>query len=177
MGNSDRKGQLGVNEQRVKATPGQVRGPARVTDSERRFFGSIRTGWSIQRRVAAVLATGALLALMGCTTPIHGAAPKGKSTGLPFTDQSVPALYAQDLVARVNAERAARSSASVPIPDLQVDPGLEAEAQAWSAQIAASGTVADPTLPACTGGNQVGALPAHSGNSGYGFSPGGGSHR
>ncbi len=64
---------------------------------------------------------------------------------------------------------------SCPYPDLQVDPGLEAEAQAWSAQIAASGTVADPTLPPCTGGNQVCALAANSGNSGYGFWPGDGS--
>jgi len=175
MGESDRKGQLGVNEQRVKAAPGQVRGPARVIDSEGRRIGSIGAGWSTGRRVAAVLATGALVALMGCSTPIHGAAPKGRSTGLPFTAQSVGALYGQDLVARVNAERAARSSPSAPIPDLQVDPGLEAEAEAWSSQIASSGTVADPTLPPCTGGNQVCALAANSGNSGYGFWPGDGS--
>ena len=159
----------------MQAAPGQVRGAARVGDAHRRLIGSIRTHRSIRRRVAAVAATGALLALMGCSTPINGAAPKGKSTDLPFTAPSVGALYAQDLVARVNAERAARSSSAVPIPQLQVDPGLEAEAEAWSAQIAASGTVADPTLPPCTGGNQVCALAANSGNSGYGFWPGDGS--
>jgi hypothetical protein len=126
--------------------------------------------------VAAVVAAGSLLTLMGCSAQLHDATPKGRSTALPFSDATVEALYAQDLVARVNAERAARSTPSVPVPQLEVDPGLQADAQAWSAQLAASGTVTDPTLPPCTGdGTEVCALAANSGDSGNGFWPGDGS--
>ncbi len=85
-------------------------------------------------------------------------------------------LYAQDLVARVNAERAARSTSAVPIPQLQVNTQLQADAQAWSAHLAATGTVADPTLPPCSQqAAQVCVLAANSGDTGYGFWPGDGS--
>ncbi len=88
----------------------------------------------------------------------------------------VQALYAQDLTARINAERGARNSAAAPIPQLTVDPGLQAYAQAWSAHIAAAGVVADPSLPPCTSAStQVCALAANSGNTGYGYWPGDGS--
>jgi hypothetical protein len=131
------------------------------------------------RRVGAVVAAGSLLTLMGCTTALHDAtakSPKGRSTDLPYTAPSVETLYSEDLVARVNAERAARSTSTVPIPQLQVDPGLQAEAQAWSAQIASSGVVTDPALSPCSGdGSEVCALAANSGNSGSGFWPGDGS--
>jgi hypothetical protein len=88
----------------------------------------------------------------------------------------VESLYAQDLVARINAERAARSTPLVAVPQLQVDLQLQAEAQAWSAQIAATGHVVDPTLPPCSATtSQVCVLAANSGDSGYGFWPGDGS--
>ena len=74
--------------------------------------------------------------------------------GVEATDQAVAAttvgvpavqdLYAQDLVSRINAERAARLSFGLVIPALQVDPGLAAYAQAWSAHLASTGVVADP---------------------------------
>ena len=101
------------------------------------------------------------------------------STPHATASQSVPAvesLYAQDLVARINAERSVRSTAAVPIPQLQVNAQLQADAQAWSQQIAATGTVTDPTLPPCSEqANQVCVLAANSGNTGYGFWPGDGS--
>ncbi len=94
----------------------------------------------------------------------------------------VESLYAQDLVARINAERAGRSSATIPVPQLQVDPNLSAMAQSWSAQIAASGVVQDPNLPACAGpggsapsAGQVCIFAANSGSTGSGFWPGDGS--
>jgi len=128
--------------------------------------------------MTAMVATGAvLLALTGCSTPLHNASPSARGTVTAF--QSAPgveALYAQDLVARINAERAARNSPGVPIPQLQVDAGLQADAQAWSAHLAATGTVVDPSLPACNGpANQVCVFAANSGNTGFGFWPGDGS--
>ncbi len=67
-------------------------------------------------------------------------------------------------------------TAGAPVPRLQVDPGLTADAQAWSAHLAASGSVADPTLPPCGGAaNQVCVFAANSGNTGYGYWPGDGS--
>ena len=84
-------------------------------------------------------------------------------------------LYAQDLVARINAEPAARSSAGVPVPQLAVDPQLQADAQAWSAHLAAIGSVQDPSLPPCNEqANQVCVLAATSGDTGYGYWPGDG---
>jgi hypothetical protein len=89
---------------------------------------------------------------------------------------AVETLYSADMVARINAERAARSTAQVPLPQLQVDPGLEASAQAWSTYIASIGTVEDPSLPGCNGSvSQVCVFAANSGDTGYGFWPGDGS--
>ena len=91
---------------------------------------------------------------------------------VPNTVAGIQSLYASDLVARINAERAARSS----IPQLSVDPGLAADAQAWSAHLAATGTVQDPSLPSCTGpATQVCVFAANSGSTGYGYWPGDGS--
>ncbi len=94
----------------------------------------------------------------------------------------VQALYAEDLVARINAERAARSTSAIPIPQLQVNQSLQADAQAWSAHLAAVGTVSDPSLPACIGpggapppAGQQCVLAANSASTGYGFWPGDGS--
>ena len=85
-------------------------------------------------------------------------------------------LYSEDMVARINAERAARSTSAVPIPQLAVNNQLQADAQAWSQDIAASGTVTDPSLPPCSQqANQVCVMAANSGDTGYGFWPGDGS--
>jgi hypothetical protein len=95
-----------------------------------------------------------------------------------MTLDAVQSLYAQDLVARVNAERAARNSALQPIPALAVDPGLASVAQAWSTQLASTGQVEDPSLTSC-GPNptpgQICELAGNSGDSGTGFWPGDGS--
>ena len=91
---------------------------------------------------------------------------------------TVQALYSQDLLARTNAERAARNSATQPIPALAVDPGLAAEAQSWSAQLASAGAVQDPTLAGCGSAptaEQVCELASNSGNSGNDPWPGDGS--
>jgi len=113
--------------------------------------------WSLRstfRRVGVVVATGALLTLMGCSSALHDSsssprAPKGReSSSLPMSLPAVETLYSADMVARINAERAARSTAQVPLPQLQVDPGLEASAQAWSTYIASvSYTHLPPTAP------------------------------
>ncbi len=88
----------------------------------------------------------------------------------------VQALYAQDLVSRINAERAARASFGVTVPALQVDPSLAAYAQGWSAHLAASGTVADPPLSSCSGpATQLCIMAANSGSTGNGYWPGDGS--
>jgi hypothetical protein len=123
------------------------------------------------------VAVAALLTLVGCSAPLHDASSGPKATPTAFQDvPSVEALYAQDMVARINAERAERNSTAVPIPQLQVDGGLQAEAQAWSAHLAATGTVVDPSLPPCGQvANQVCVLAANSGDTGYGFWPGDGS--
>jgi hypothetical protein len=153
-------------------------------------------------RLGPVAAVAALVVLLGCTlvgctsqandasgagkarivnptvnpTNNKSGTAKGKTTGLGAVVPGVENVYAEDLVARINAERAARSSAGVPVPQLQVDPQIQAEAQAWSAQMASTGTVQDPTLPACDEvAAQVCVLAANSGDTGYGFWPGDGS--
>jgi len=89
---------------------------------------------------------------------------------------AVQSLYAQDLVARINAERAARDTLMVAVPPLQVDPGLAAYAQAWSSHLAATGVVADPSLTPCSGpATQMCILAANSGDTGNGAWPGDGS--
>ena len=61
-------------------------------------------------------------------------------------------------------------------PNFRSTRQLQADAQAWSAHMAATGSVADPTLPPCDEqANQVCVLAANSGNTGYGFWPGDGS--
>jgi hypothetical protein len=126
---------------------------------------------------------GLLVLAAGAATPsVVRSTPH--ATALPFTGglPAVESLYAADLVARINAERAARSSPSVPIPSVAVDPGLAAEAQSWSAYIASQNIVEDPPLTQCTGPGgsipspgQVCSFAANSGDSGYGFWPGDGS--
>jgi hypothetical protein len=129
-----------------------------------------------------VAALGSLLTVFGCSNSLQGG-PASPSASLPIgratanqTLAGVQYLYAQDMVARVNAERAARSTGSAPVPQLQVDASLQAQAQEWSAHLASTGTVADPSLSTCNGSqNQVCAFAANSGASGYGFWPGDGS--
>jgi uncharacterized protein YkwD len=127
--------------------------------------------------VAAVVV--ALAAALGLsTTAAVVAASPASATTVPGGVAGVEALYAADLVSRINAERAARNSAATPIPQLQVDPSLQTHAQLWSAHIAATGVVQDPTLTSCNasgGANQVCILAANSGDSGSGFWPGDGS--
>jgi len=94
---------------------------------------------------------------------------------------TVQSLYGQDLLARMNAERAARGPAAA-VPPLAVDTGLAAAAQSWSAHLAATGVVADPAIAPCTGPGggqpapgQLCELAANAGSSGSGFWPGDGS--
>jgi uncharacterized protein YkwD len=128
--------------------------------------------------VRALAAVAVLLGLFGSSAIIRGASanPVGGTSSTSPSLAQVQDMYAQDLVDRINAERAARSNAQVPIPQLQVNSSLAADAQAWANQIAASGAVSDPTLPPCPEqSDQVCALAANSGDSGYGFWPGDGS--
>src|SRR5664280_1804846 len=89
--------------------------------------------------VAAILLTGGLSIVQDAVTPGSAAAAV---TALDVA--GVQSLYTDDLVLRLNAERAARSNSAVPVPQLQVDPSLQADAQAWSAHLAAVGVVSDP---------------------------------
>ncbi len=129
------------------------------------------------------LAVGLLVLGAGAVTPSFVRSTPHASALVPAGGVAgVESLYAADLIARINAERAARSSASVPVPALAVDPGLEQAAQLWSAHLASVGSIADPPLGGCTGPGgsspspgQVCVLAANSGNTGYGFWPGDGS--
>ena len=128
--------------------------------------------------VASVLAA-ALLAVVGFPASIGlvAVSPASAATD-PGGVAGVEVLYAQDLVARINAERGARNTPGAPVPQMQVDGSLQAYAQSWSAHIAATGVVADPPLPPCDpsgGPAQTCILAANSGNSGSGFWPGDGS--
>jgi len=108
----------------------------------------------------------------------HVALPRpGVAAVTPSLD-AVQSLYAQDLVARTNAERAARNSTVQPVPQLAVDPGLATQAQAWSAQLAATGQVQDPPLSACgpsPSAGQICEMAGNAGVSGNGFWSGDGS--
>jgi len=120
----------------------------------------------------------AVLPVTAVLAPAGPLAATGAAAATPHDLGSVEALYAADLTARVNAERAARTSAVQPVPALQVDPGLQAGAQAWADHIASMGTVADPPLAGC-GANPSAStlcvLAANSGASGNGYWPGDGS--
>ncbi len=124
--------------------------------------------------LAVVLTVAGTVTAVSWSTPGRASATTTATT--PPTVSGVESLYAQDLVARINAERAVRATPSAPIPQLQVDAGLQAYAQAWSAHIASVGVVADPSLPPCSSASTgVCVLAANSGNTGYGFWPGDGS--
>ena len=143
--------------------------------------GPVPTGrdrqWS-GRTLWAVCAAGAVGTLMAGLFLVPSSSPRtGRTASGPSID-TVQALYSQDLLARINAERAARNSASQPIPAVAVDAVLAAAAQSWSAHLASTGVVLDPALAGCgpaPSAEQVCALAANSGNSGNGFWPGGGS--
>jgi Cysteine-rich secretory protein family len=138
--------------------------------------GARGTGWRARLLVLAGLAL--LMSAAGLATPVGHDAPAPAVAASPSpTLATVESLYSQDLVARINAERAARNSPFVSLPQLTVDPQLQADAQAWSASIAAKGQVADPALPPCDGPSPgaVCLLAANSGNTGYGYWPGDGS--
>ena len=150
-----------------------TRATARPTRSE--------TAGMIRRLRSALVAAVSVVALLAGTlvVPLVVSAPTpAGATVVTLPIGAVQSLYAQDLLARVNAERAVRNSASQPVPALSVDPGLSAAAQAWSAHLAAIGQVQDPPLSAC-GSNpspgQVCELAGNTGDSGNGFWPGDGS--
>ncbi len=86
-------------------------------------------------RVACCLAAGLAVIVSGSLVSSTGprASRPVVASVAPMSLAAVQSLYAQDLVARVNAERAARNSAEQPVPVLATDPGLTAAAQAWSA--------------------------------------------
>ena len=128
--------------------------------------------------VRALAVVAVLLGLLGSSAIIRGASatPVGGTSSTAPSLSQVQEMYAQDLVDRINAERAARSNAQVAIPQLQVNATLAADAQEWANEIASTGTVSDPTLPPCPEqAATVCALAANSGDSGYGFWPGDGS--
>ena len=127
----------------------------------------------------AVCAAGAALTLVvGLLLVPSGPPTRERSAASAPTVDAVQTLYAQDLLARVNAERAARNSAAQPVPALAVDPGLAATAQSWSAHLASTGVVQDPALSGCgpaPAAAQVCELASNSGVSGNGVWPGDGS--
>ncbi|MGH9080430.1 MAG: CAP domain-containing protein [Acidimicrobiales bacterium] len=126
------------------------------------------------RLVAPVL--GLVLAAGGWSLSLELNRPSTASAAGTTSLPALQNLYAQDLVARINAERAVRTTPGTPIPQLQMDPGLTAQAQAWSAHLATTGAVADPSLPPCGGAaSQICVFAANSGSSGYGYWPGDGS--
>jgi uncharacterized protein YkwD len=143
-----------------------------IDDSGPTRLGNLRSARTVVVAIAVLVVVGGLVSGVSVATQ-----QRSSAAIIPSSVAGVQSLYAQDLVARVNAERAARSSAATPIPQLQVDPGLEAAAQAWSAHIASTGVVADPSLTACSGVAAGAAceLAANSGDTGSGFWPGDGS--
>jgi hypothetical protein len=127
--------------------------------------------WWMVAALAVVLVVGVLAPALPVTSG-RAAAAAPRDLG------SVQSLYASDLAARINAERSVRSSASQPVPALQVDGGLQAAAQAWSDHIAALGTIADPPLGGCGADPSPSTLCVLAGNSGVsgdGYWPGDGS--
>ena len=132
-----------------------------------------------------VAALGSLLTVFGCSNSLQGGPashPASHSASLPMgrwtanqTLAGVQYLYAQDMVARVNAERAIRSNGARPF--LSLVSILPCKRRLRSGRlIGFYGDVADPSLSSCNGSpNQVCAFAADSGSSGYGFWPGDGS--
>jgi len=166
-------GVVGAGNQRRTGTPMPYEQGHWQVERHQGRMGARRVRGAVTRLVAVVVvATAALLAPAGpLAAPTAGAAT---ALDLP----TLQSLYAQDLLARVNAERAARSSAGQPVPPLVVDLGLEVTAQAWSAHLAAVGQVMDPPLANCadtSAPSQVCELAANSGDSGNGTWPGDGS--
>ena len=138
--------------------------------------GTHRTRRSWAAFAAAVVA--AVVVAVTVFSVIDGAAGTAPSASAATTDIStVQALYAQDLVSRINAERVARTTFGMAIPPLQVDPSLAAYAQGWSAHLAATGTVADPPLSTTCGSpsTPLCIMAANSGSTGNGYWPGDGS--
>ncbi len=135
-----------------------------------------RFGLGRRTRVVLALTVGVVVLAAGWSTSLEVDKPSTATAAGPPSLGAVQNLYSADLVARINAERAARNTPGASVPQLQVDPGLTADAQAWSAHLAATGSVADPTLPPCRGAaNQVCVFAANSGATGYGYWPGDGS--
>ncbi len=134
-------------------------------------------GRALRARLLVLGALALLLSGAGLVAPVGHNAPSPAVAGPAPSLAAVETLYAQDLVARINAERTARSSPFVSIPPLSIDPQLQADAQAWSAYIASTGQVSDPSLPPCGGGGpgQMCVLAANSGDTGFGYWPGDGS--
>ncbi len=120
-----------------------------------------------------------LLAAAGVLVPIGPlAAGRAAAAPSPHDVGAVQAVYAADLLSRVNAERAARSAPGQPVPPLTMNGGLDVAAQAWSDYIASTGVVEDPSLPGCgndPGPTQMCVMAANSGSSGNGYWPGDGS--
>jgi uncharacterized protein YkwD len=125
--------------------------------------------------VAAVVVAVTVFSVIDGVDATSQAAAAG-TTAAPIGVSAVQALYAQDLVSRINAERTGRASFGVTIPTLLVDPSLTAYAQGWSAHLASAGTVADPPLSSCSGpATQLCIMAANSGSTGNGYWPGDGS--
>lgn len=117
----------------------------RTTGSSEDTAASVRPAGGLHRLwvlpvVAVVLAATAAVVAVRPGAPPH----TGPAALVPPNVATVQNQYATDLVARINAERAARSQAALPVPPLQEDPALVSAAQAWSAHLAAVGSVADP---------------------------------
>ena len=119
--------------------------------------------------MAVLLVVGTTLA---STAPLAAAPAGAAATGYDLA--SVENLYATDLLARANAERAVRNSPNQPVPPLQMNAAMNAAAQAWAVHIATLGGVVDPPLAGC-GAGALCVLAGNAGSSGNGFWPGDGS--
>jgi len=129
-------------------------------------------------RAACLAVVLAVLPAIGVLAP-SGPLATGRAAAATAPDLgSVEALYAADLTARINAERGVRSSGAQPVPQLQVDGGLQAAAQSWADHLASMGTIADPPLYGCGAApspTTLCVLAGNSGVSGDGYWPGDGS--
>ena len=133
-----------------------------------------RHGRGRRRRLVVTVRPGAVSG--AGSPPGRGRRPTGRTVA-GARRSAVQSLYAQDLVARINAERAARTSSWSPIPQLQVDAGARTPTP----------RPGRPTWPppgrwptrrcrrAAAAATQICVLAANSGDTGYGFWPGDGS--